>query len=304
MFSNTRLYVVRGDPKVILPKLFDEWDVEHLTFESDIEPYARQRDLLIEKLAKKYKVKVTTMVSHTIYNPDLIIQKNQGVAPTQYQSFLKIVSNISVPTPLPAPAVLQANSKPSKDTDELKDPKCYDCPTLHEFGVNGTDLGDNLYQGGETEGLKRFQILLQKTDWICSFEKPKTSPNSLQPSTTVLSPYLKFGCISSRLLYSDLQKVLKKKKKHTTPPVSLIGQLLWREFFYTAAASEPKFNRMVGNSICRQIPWQKNDRHLEAWTYGETGYPFIDAIMRQLRQEGWIHHLARHAVACFLTRGK
>lgn len=42
---------------------------------------------------------------------------------------------------------------------------------------------------------------------------------------------------------------------------------------------------------------------LDAWTNGQTGYPFIDAIMRQLRQEGWIHHLARHAVACFLTRG-
>lgn len=59
---------------------------------------------------------------------------------------------------------------------------------------------------------------------------------------------------------------------------------------------------MVGNKICRQIPWRYNEDLLNAWTHGKTGYPFIDAIMRQLRQEGWIHHLARHAVACFLTR--
>lgn len=296
--------MVRGNPKTVFPKLFNDWRVECLTYESDIEPYARQRDVLVNKHAQKFNVNVITKVSHTIYDPDFVVQKNGGVAPTQYQSFLNIVSSIRVPEPVETAKTLPTWSKPAKDQNETNDAKCYDCPTLQELGVDESALGENLYPGGETEALKRFQAVLRQTDWICAFEKPKTSPNSLQPSTTVLSPYIKFGCISSRLLYSDLQKVLKKSKKHTRPPVSLIGQLLWREFFYTAAASEPKFNRMEGNPICRQIPWQKNEKHLQDWAYGRTGYPFIDAIMRQLRQEGWIHHLARHAVACFLTRGK
>jgi len=96
------------------------------------------------------------------------------------------------------------------------------------------------------------------------------------------------------------------KGPHSKPPVSLIGQLLWREFFYTCGATIPNFNQMKGNSICRQIPWReddKKDKYLNAWKTGTTGFPFIDAIMTQLRQEGWIHHLARHSVACFLTRG-
>jgi len=138
---------------------------------------------------------------------------------------------------------------------------------------------------------------------VADFEKPNTAPSSLEPSTTVSSPYLKFGCLSARLFYARLNEVLSRHPKHSKPPVSLLGQLMWREFYYTAAASEPNFDRMFGNSFCLQIPWQENDAYLEAWTYGRTGYPFIDAIMRQLRQEGWIHHLARHAVACFLTRG-
>lgn len=54
---------------------------------------------------------------------------------------------------------------------------------------------------------------------------------------------------------------------------------------------------------CRQIPWQRDDNLISAWKNARTGYPFIDAIMTQLRVEGWIHHLTRHAVACFLTRG-
>lgn len=92
-------------------------------------------------------------------------------------------------------------------------------------------------------------------------------------------------------------------KKNSSPPLSLYGQLLWREFFYTAATNNPRFDKMEGNPICVRIPWDKNPEALAKWAEAKTGFPWIDAIMTQLRQEGWIHHLARHAVACFLTRG-
>nr|XP_034957310.1 cryptochrome-2-like isoform X3 [Zootoca vivipara] len=127
--------------------------------------------------------------------------------------------------------------------------------------------------------------------------------NSLLASPTGLSPYLRFGCLSCRLFYYRLWELYRKVKRNSTPPLSLYGQLLWREFFYTAATNNPQFDRMEGNPICIQIPWDKNPEALAKWAEGKTGFPWIDAIMTQLRQEGWIHHLARHAVACFLTRG-
>ncbi|CAH3024587.1 unnamed protein product [Porites evermanni] len=140
-------------------------------------------------------------------------------------------------------------------------------------------------------------------DWVNKFEKPNTAPNSLQPSTTVLSPYVMFGCLSARLFYHRLSDIYSRAKKHSNPPVSLHGQLLWREFFFTAAYGTPNFNKMEGNRVCLQVPWDNNPEFVQAWAEARTGYPFIDAIMTQLRREGWIHHLARHAVACFLTRG-
>ena len=60
---------------------------------------------------------------------------------------------------------------------------------------------------------------------------------------------------------------------------------------------------MKGNRICKQIDWDADEEKLNAWKEGRTGFPHIDAIMTQLNSEGWIHHLARHSVACFLTRG-
>lgn len=80
-------------------------------------------------------------------------------------------------------------------------------------------------------------------------------------------------------------------------------KLLWREFYYLHSFYTPNFDKIEGNPYCKQIVWDQNTFLLDAWKLGKTGYPFIDAIMTQLRIEGWIHHLARHAVACFLTRG-
>jgi cryptochrome len=177
------------------------------------------------------------------------------------------------------------------------------------------------HKGGEKEALRRLDAFLADASRAAKFEKPETSPAMMYPSasTTVLSPYLKFGSLSARLFYHRLVALYASPqgKGHSQPPVSLMGQLLWREFYY-AAATTPGYELMATNPVCLQVPWRlqgaglpktpdaeekKALAHLDAWKSGRTGFPWIDAIMRQLRQEGWIHHLARHSVACFLTRG-
>lgn len=297
-----RLYVVRGNPVEVLPKLFQEWNVSLLTFEHDIEPYSLKRDVTVQEIAKKHGVKVHIEKSHTIYDPAEILKKNGGRPPLTYQKYGTLSATLKIPQPVDVPESVSSDSVPKPDANERKKANCYDPPKLEELEVKAEDLVDCKFPGGETEALRRLHELMKRKSWVCAFEKPNTSPNSLEPSTTVLSPYLKFGCLSSRLFMRDVQAVI-KGQKHSQPPVSLIGQLMWREFYYCAAAAEPNFDKMVGNSVCLQVPWATNEEHLNAWTHGRTGYPFIDAIMRQLRQEGWIHHLARHAVACFLTRG-
>ena len=121
-------------------------------------------------------------------------------------------------------------------------------PSLHELGVDEKSLGQCLHPGGETAALERMDIkvCMTRAKWVRNFEKPKTSPNSLEPSTTVLSPHLKFGTLSCRELYWRLDSIY-RGQSHTQPPVSLHGQLLWREFFYCVGANTPNFDKMVGN---------------------------------------------------------
>ncbi|GAA6068599.1 cryptochrome-1b isoform X2, partial [Tachysurus ichikawai] len=178
-------------------------------------------------------------------------------------------------------------------------------PNLCLFGVGFETEGlpSAVWPGGETEALTRLERHLERKAWVANFERPRMNANSLLASPTGLSPYLRFGCLSCRVFYFKLTDLYRKVKKNSAPPLSLYGQLLWREFFYTVATNSPRFDKMEGNPICVQIPWDRNPEALAKWAEGRTGFPWIDAIMTQLRQEGWIHHLARHAVACFLTRG-
>ncbi|XP_042588957.1 cryptochrome circadian regulator 5 [Cyprinus carpio] len=298
---NSRLFVVSGPPTEVLPKLFEKWKITRLTFEVDTEPYSQSRDKEVMKLAKEYGVEVIPKISHTLYNIDRIIDENNGKPPMTYVRFQSVVKDIGPPKkPVPAPTKedMKGVSTPSSEDHEEE----FGIPTLEDLGLDTSSLGPELFPGGEQEALRRLDEHMQRTVWVCKFEKPKTSPNSIIPSTTVLSPYVRFGCLSARTFWWRLAEVY-RGKQHSEPPVSLHGQLLWREFFYTTAVGIPNFNRMEGNPHCVQVDWDNNPEHLAAWREARTGFPFIDAIMTQLRQEGWIHHLARHAVACFLTRG-
>ncbi|KAK4794641.1 hypothetical protein SAY86_012635 [Trapa natans] len=295
----SRLLVLKGDPDQTIIRCLKEWNINRLCFEYDSEPYYQSLDEKVKSLASSAGVETFCPVSHTLFNPLEIIKKNGGRPPLTYQSFIKLAE------------------KPSWESSELNIPisslppvgdvgscKIFDVPTLRELGHSDFELDENTpFRGGESEGLKRLKDVLSNQDWVANFEKPKGDPSAFhKPATTVLSPYLKFGCLSSRYFYQCINDVY-KDVKHSVPPVSLLGQLLWRDFFYTVALGTPNFDKMKGNRICKQIPWNESDELLVAWREARTGYPWIDAIMVQLRKWGWIHHLARHCVACFLTRG-
>lgn len=294
-----RLFVAKGNPDDVLSTLVKKWNVNMITFEEDTEPYAIIRDKKIVDMFTVSNVVVSKHTSHTIHSIDEYILKSKGKEIKSYQSFETLFHTVKAPS-LPLPS-LSIDDIPSKASTTDYNDEEFKVPSLNDMGYN--EVPTTSFPGGETEAIKRLNDTIRsRPHWVAAFEKPNTSPNSLEPSTTVLSPYLKFGCISARTVYHAVNDIIKKSSNCTKPPVSLHGQLLWREYFYYNSVVVPNFHKMVDNPSCRQIPWGRNEAHLEAFKNGKTGYPYIDAIMIQLKHEGWIHHLARHSVACFLTR--
>lgn len=299
---NSRLFVIRGQPTDVFPRLFKEWQITRLSYEYDSEPFGKERDAAIQKLACEAGVEVMVRISHTLYNLVKIIELNDGHPPLTYKRFQALINRMD-PVELPAETitleVIRNCATPISDDHDDK----FGVPSLEELGFDTEGLTTAVWPGGETEALMRLERHLERKAWVANFERPRMNATSLLASPTGLSPYLRFGCLSCRLFYFKLTDLYRKVKKNNNPPLSLYGQLLWREFFYTTATNNPCFDKMEGNPVCVQIPWDKNPEALAKWAEGQTGFPWIDAIMTQLRQEGWIHHLARHAVACFLTRG-
>ncbi|KAL5823157.1 hypothetical protein ACOSQ4_021057 [Xanthoceras sorbifolium] len=194
----------------------------------------------IRNYASSAGIEVFSPVSHTFFNPAEVIQKNGGKPPLSYPSFLKLAGQPSwASSPLSMLAVV----------------RFWKFQLLKELGYGDYEQDElTPFRGGESEALNRLKESISNKEWVANFEKPKGDPSAyVKPATTVLSPYLKFGCLSSRYFYQCLIDVYKDVKKHTAPPVSLVGQLLWRDFFYTAAFGTPNFDRMKGNRICKYL---------------------------------------------------
>nr|XP_055073415.1 cryptochrome circadian regulator 4 isoform X1 [Misgurnus anguillicaudatus] len=318
----SRLYVLRGSTLAVLRELVTRWAVTQISYDTEVEPHYTRMDLEIRTLAQERGIKMHTCVSHTLYDVRRIIKANGGSPPLTYKKFLHVLSVLGEPEKpvreITAEDFLRCPTPPDPDHERQ-----FGIPSLEDLGLQVPS--EVLWPGGETHALKRLQQHLQSQvhtqgltfliisttfmtyrlhqGWVANFSKPRTVPNSLLPSTTGLSPYISLGCLSVRTFYHRLSSIYAQSRNHSLPPVSLQGQVLWREFFYTVASTTPNFIRMQGNPICLQIDWKHDPEALEKWRTAQTGFPWIDAIMTQLREEGWIHHLARHAVACFLTRG-
>mmetsp|Transcript_18028 Transcript_18028/g.45096 ORF Transcript_18028/g.45096 Transcript_18028/m.45096 type:complete len:620 (+) Transcript_18028:220-2079(+) len=310
--------------------------IDKLCFEFDSEPYAVKRDEEIEKLCLKAKVDCAKFSGHTLL--DLAAVKGKLKKPPidmkAIEGFVKEQLGttgcaggkvkINVPKPLPVPAKIpplpKSVSSAAFAVPALADLGLYPAAEVAKTKAKKATLPSSaeLFPGGEQEALKRLQRrVVNETKFVCDFEKPKTASTNLpssekhgnfysEPSTTGLSPYIKFGCVSIRTVWHAVQTCYDKAPngKHAVPPMSLHGQLLFREMFYVLSFVTPNWDQPENNAMCKPIAWAKKDEKLlKAWETGHTGYPFIDALMRQLNETGWMHHLGRHAVSCFLTRG-
>ncbi|KAM6478862.1 putative photolyase class 1 [Trichoderma sp. SZMC 28011] len=347
--KNSKLFVLREGPQTLFPKLFKAWKPTHLVFEKDTDAYARSRDEAVAKAAKAAGIQVIIQPGRTLWDSDDIVQHHGGeptMSITQLQAAGKKIGPVAKPIPapesLPDPGDMPVDferdvpeGKPDFNADYRSEE---DTGYKHIAGPNGDFAIETLeelgfspattpHRGGETRALKILDDLIKDKKYTATFQKPKTSPAQFEPqSTTLLSPFFHFGALSVRLFYWRVHEIVSSYgKAASSPPESLIGQVLFRDMYFAAhAALGASFGQTATNPHCRFIPWHlpskrdpetgliTGDHHIDdqqaetwfrRWKAGVTGFPWIDALMRQLRHDGWIHHLGRHSVACFLTRG-
>lgn len=283
--KGSKLYYFYGKPHSVIDSLLkdDKLDIDAVFINKDYTPYSVERDLNIKKVCDKHKV---DLVEHDDYMLNPV-----GSVPKVYKKFTPY---FNVSNRLKVKAVDKNSYKNYVKSDfKIKGQLKY------SFGKQFYKQNNSLaVNGGRTEGLKLLKAVKTKQRL---YDKRR---DDLTYSTTHLSPHIKFGTVSIREVYFEF-KPLKN---------SLIKQLHWRDFYYNIVFHFPHVLNKTGNRNFNKkyskIPWLKwntstsssKKRLFTAWCTGNTGYPVVDASMREMNSTGFIGNRSRLIVASFLTK--
>jgi len=264
------LIVKIGDPKEIIPELCREHAVDSVYINRDYEPYARVRDDSLKKTLAKEDIDFVTHKDHLIFEPREVLKDN-GDPYMVYTPFKnKWLSHFKEDMISAFPSEKHLKNLLQIDIPTL--------PTLVDIGFTKSEIQVPEY------------VLNKKV--FNDYKKDRDYP-SVKYGTSGISPYLRFGQVSTREAY---KKGIKAGADH------FVSELIWREFFQHVLWYYPNSKRKAIKSLYDNVAWSKNKKNFQAWCDGKTGYPIVDAGMRELNQTGSMHNRVRMVTASFLCK--
>jgi len=268
---NSKLHIFQGDNIKILTKIIKKIDIDNIIFNMDYTPYAIKRDKTIETLCKKNNINCLIYEDYLLDKIGSFLKKD-GEPYTVYTPFKNNLLKFKI-------------EKPSKSR-----PKNLTKVKLNEDDYITYKINKNiLVDGGRNNGLKQ----LNK---IKNHKKYNDNRNTVSLKTSLLSAYIKFGCISIREVYWKMIEELGKNN-------NLISQLIWREFYFYVAYYFPFV--LKGKNFVEKydkIKWNDSKTLFNKWKEGKTGYPIVDAGMIELNTTGYMHNRSRLITSNFLNR--
>ena len=292
---NLRVYV--GMPDDIIRSLIVYWNVVKVTFQTckmfpEIIAY---EDSLIQQ-CRSNKVWAEGYYSHSLYDPTDFVHLCKNQIPALFDKFELFVKNRNLGHPrapvdfLKTLPHFESGSGASTTWDGIE------FSMLYKYGF---PMLDELYKsewvGGESEAQKMLKMLLLK-----KCKDDTTDPFDMLVNKEAFSPYIRFGCISIKRLYYTL---IANKPNCPARFDQKINGLLRREHSIVLGHFAHELDSVEDNILCIPVPWEHNLSYITAFRKGVTGFPWIDAVIRQIIQEGWACLDARNSIATFLTRG-
>uniref|UniRef100_A0A6C0J610 Photolyase/cryptochrome alpha/beta domain-containing protein n=1 Tax=viral metagenome TaxID=1070528 RepID=A0A6C0J610_9ZZZZ len=266
-----------GDYINVLNDLIKKNNIDAVYTNTDYTKYAIKREKDIEKLCKKLNVTFKYFDDICLFKPGTLLTTTNKI----YQKFTPFY-NLCLTQKVNEPKTLKNIKEKSKI---IKSKYLINKSEIDKYYKHNPQLN---IKGGRKEALK----ILKSIDKFKSYDKTR---NTLAIETTHLSGYLKFGCLSIREVYHKFKKKLGMKDP-------LIRQLIWRDFYYHLGNG---FIERFGKSLKPKydgIKWSTNSNHLQKWKDGNTGYPIVDACMKEMNTTGYMHNRGRLIVASFLIK--
>lgn len=258
------LLVFAGDPLTI----FQQLSPTAVYTNHDYEPYARQRDAAVKEMLEKKGIAFKSYKDQVIFEKEEVI-KDDGKPYTVFTPYSRKWKATLTPFYL--------KSYPTeKFFTAFKKMKPYPIPSLNDLGF-------------EPGGLP-FPERVIRQSLIAKYDQQRNFP--AMEGTTKLSVHLRFGTVSIR----QLARVARKQNE------TWLNELIWRDFYHMILWHFPQVETKAFKPAYDTIVWRNNEAEFEAWCAGRTGYPIVDAGMRELNTTGFMHNRVRMIVASFLTK--
>jgi deoxyribodipyrimidine photo-lyase len=258
-----------GKPEVVFSKLIEDFTIEKVFANHDYEPYAKERDEAISNLLEKNNINFKTFKDQVIFEKDEVVKKD-GNPYVVYTPYMKMW-------------------KQNFDERKLK---------IHY----SNDYLSNLYQNSLLPNLSLSDIGFKKSKQevesydvtptlISNYEETRNFP--AKKGTSKLGTHLRFGTVSVRKM---VKKAIAEENE------IFWNELIWREFFMQILWHFPHTAKDSFKSKYDKIEWRNNEKEFKAWCEGKTGYPLVDAGMRELNETGFMHNRVRMLVGSFLCK--
>ena len=264
------LWVYYGEPSEIIPKIAQESNCSSVYFNNDYEPYALQRDLEIQVSLNNIKIEFIGKKDHVIFEKNEVL-KDDGKPYTIFTPYSR---------------KWKANLK-EEDLREYSIEKYSGNLVQKQQGEASITLEE---MGFESKVLHDFPNRIAKNEILKNYHISRNFP--AVKGTSKLSLHLRFGTISIRKL-----ALIAREQNET-----YLNELIWRDFYQMIIFHFPKSAENSFKAQYDKIIWEKNEVHFDSWCTGKTGYPIVDAGMRELNATGFMHNRVRMVVASFLTK--
>ncbi len=266
--TGSTLEVCYGYPEKIFPELLAAYGVETIYSNHDYEPYARQRDEAVKQLAKDRGTGFRSFKDQVIFEKEEVV-KDDGRPYTVFTPY--------------------SRKWKSQLTDFYRQSYPVEKYRGNFFVQPEKKIPSLAGIGFEPAGLP-FPAKEWRKEIIHSYREQRDFPGN--EGTTRLGVHLRFGTISIRELVREAGALNE----------TFLNELIWREFYQMILWHFPQVVGQAFKPEYDRIRWRNNEKELEAWSRGETGYPIVDAGMRELNQTGYMHNRVRMIVASFLTK--